>query len=431
MEKLFFSIHFLLILTFPLSSQNGWVPLNPGFGHVYNSVHFINESTGMACGYAGAVIKTSNGGLNWFNLNSATNVNLNDVKMFTSLIAAAVGDNQLILRTTNGGENWYIVYQNGPQSNTIMNLNVHNGVQATAYSRYYQSPYEYTYIYRSSDMGANWQITQTYVTNRSIHFINLNTGWAHGTTFTGPPLNQYYLDINKTTNGGATWSLIYRSDGTSINPGIIYFYNESFGFKIVHIGHVYLSRTLTGGTSWIASIGLPSNYSSIIRCFWFVNQSIGWFVADNSNIYCTANSGAEWIQQQSPVAANLSKVYFINENTGWIAAGSQGILKTTNGGISGIQKVSSEIPSEFSLSQNYPNPFNPATNIKFQIPKTTSVKMLIFDMLGREVETLVNEQLKPGTYQADWNASIYPSGVYFYKLIADGYVETKKMILIK
>jgi subtilisin-like proprotein convertase family protein len=97
----------------------------------------------------------------------------------------------------------------------------------------------------------------------------------------------------------------------------------------------------------------------------------------------------------------------------------------------GIQQISTEIPSNFSLSQNYPNPFNPATNIKFAVPSAGFVKILIFDMLGREVETLVNEKLNAGIYNADWDASKYSSGIYFYKLETGNFTEAKKMILVK
>jgi hypothetical protein len=97
----------------------------------------------------------------------------------------------------------------------------------------------------------------------------------------------------------------------------------------------------------------------------------------------------------------------------------------------GITPISNEVPAGFSLSQNYPNPFNPATNIEFAIPKSAFVKLTVYDMLGREVEILANKELKAGTYKADWDASAHPSGVYFYKLAADNFIETKKMILVK
>jgi len=97
----------------------------------------------------------------------------------------------------------------------------------------------------------------------------------------------------------------------------------------------------------------------------------------------------------------------------------------------GIKKISTEIPSLFSLSQNYPNPFNPITKIRFDLPKNVNVKLTIYDMLGREVETIVNEQLNAGSYEVNWDGTKYTSGVYYYRLNAGEFVETKKMILVK
>jgi hypothetical protein len=97
----------------------------------------------------------------------------------------------------------------------------------------------------------------------------------------------------------------------------------------------------------------------------------------------------------------------------------------------GINQISSEIPGKFSLSQNYPNPFNPNTKIQFALPNSAFVKVIVYDALGKEVETIVNEQLNAGTFEAEWNAVNYPSGVYYYKLSAGDYSETKKMVLIR
>ncbi len=97
----------------------------------------------------------------------------------------------------------------------------------------------------------------------------------------------------------------------------------------------------------------------------------------------------------------------------------------------GIINITTSVPSQYKLSQNYPNPFNPVTKIRFALPKSSFAKIVIYDLLGREVETLVNEQLNSGTYEVDWYASKYSSGVYFYKLETEGFVEIKKMVLIK
>ena len=103
----------------------------------------------------------------------------------------------------------------------------------------------------------------------------------------------------------------------------------------------------------------------------------------------------------------------------------------------GIQNISSKIPDNFYLYQNYPNPFNPSTNVKFDLPKDSFTKLIVYGALGRVIKTLVNEKLNSGTYEVTWNtsnhggSSIYPSGVYFYQLITDEYVGVKKMLLLK
>ena len=89
------------------------------------------------------------------------------------------------------------------------------------------------------------------------------------------------------------------------------------------------------------------------------------------------------------------------------------------------------MPLALSLSQNYPNPFNPSTSIRYELPKNGFVRLVVYDALGREVETLINEKQSPGTYEVNWDATVYPSGVYFYKLTTEGFSETKKMMLLK
>jgi len=106
-------------------------------------------------------------------------------------------------------------------------------------------------------------------------------------------------------------------------------------------------------------------------------------------------------------------------------------LITFKRGVIGIEPISTVIPGDFYVNPNYPNPFNPVTKIKFGLPKSAFVKMSVYDILGREVAVLVNEQLQAGEFQADWNASNFPSGIYFYRIEADNFVKTAKMMLVK
>ena len=97
----------------------------------------------------------------------------------------------------------------------------------------------------------------------------------------------------------------------------------------------------------------------------------------------------------------------------------------------GIEVISSEVPQRFSLSQNYPNPFNPVTYIEFEIIYPGLVRLEIFDILGRKTASLIDNELRPGKYRADWLAADHPSGIYFYRLISGSVTETKKMMLVK
>jgi len=162
-------------------------------------------------------------------------------------------------------------------------------------------------------------------------------------------------------------------------------------------------------------------------------------------VYQSTNQGQTFtvLNNGLPPNPSVPKIIAVPEDTGSIKF-YLGLFNNQNNGASvysqsfpiGIQQISNEVPEGFSLSQNYPNPFNPVTKIRFDIPPLEGaggriVQIKIFDILGREISTLVNEQLKPGTYEIDWNAANYPSGVYFYKLIADGFSETKKMMIVK
>jgi hypothetical protein len=108
-----------------------------------------------------------------------------------------------------------------------------------------------------------------------------------------------------------------------------------------------------------------------------------------------------------------------------------GLYFYENWDVFGIQPIGNEIPTSFSLYQNYPNPFNPTTKIKFDITKHEKAELKIYDALGKEVATLLNSPLNPGTYEADWDGSTYPSGIYFYRLAVGDVTDTKKMVMVK
>lgn len=106
-------------------------------------------------------------------------------------------------------------------------------------------------------------------------------------------------------------------------------------------------------------------------------------------------------------------------------------FQTLNPTITGVEGNITELPKEFNLYQNYPNPFNPVTSIKFDIPKSSFVKIKMFDMLGKEVSELVNMDMEPGRYEVNWNGTNFASGVYFYRIETKDFTKVMKMILLK
>jgi hypothetical protein len=99
--------------------------------------------------------------------------------------------------------------------------------------------------------------------------------------------------------------------------------------------------------------------------------------------------------------------------------------------VTNVEDNHKQIPARFDLSQNYPNPFNPATTISFNLPSKSFISLKVYDALGREVANIVSEEMSAGSYSRQWNAASMPSGVYFYRLIAGSYTETKKLMLLK
>jgi hypothetical protein len=158
----------------------------------------------------------------------------------------------------------------------------------------------------------------------------------------------------------------------------------------------------------------------------------------------TTNGGINWFNVRNTYSNVLTSIWFNDALTGYavgwkypLAYGV--ILKTTTGGVTYTKEIAQIIPQNFTLYQNYPNPFNPTTKIRFEIPSgfplraygNDKVVLKVYDIMGREIQTLVNEKLNPGTYEVTFYGSNYASGVYFYTFTAEEFKETKKLVLLK
>ncbi len=188
-------------------------------------------------------------------------------------------------------------------------------------------------------------------------------------------------------------------------------------------------KTTDGGLLWEL---VSSPYSSL-KAMKFVDTNMGWVVADNGKIFRTLDGGQQWEAQESGVQSNLTSVDFINNYSG-VIVGEEGIILTTkNGGaITSVENdYHNALPKIFELQQNYPNPFNPITRIFFSLPTDGFTMLKVYDILGREIVTLINEEKSAGTYSVNFDASNLASGIYFYSIIAGKFSETKKMVLAK
>jgi hypothetical protein len=197
------------------------------------------------------------------------------------------------------------------------------------------------------------------------------------------------------------------------------------------------------GTGWVSgsqgwSVAISSDGNTAIEGGYIDNGGAG-------AIWEFTQSGGVWTQQGlklvgtgavGSVVHQGNSVAISSDGSTVIEGGNKdnnnaGAVWVFNQNLNSVRNISQEAPKSFSLSQNYPNPFNPSTNIKFDVAKNSFVSIKIYDLLGKEVETLVNQQLQTGSYEIEWNAPKFSSGMYFYKLTAGDYFDVKKMILVK
>ena len=140
---------------------------------------------------------------------------------------------------------------------------------------------------------------------------------------------------------------------------------------------------------------------------------------------------AQWLQTNGPYGGYVLSLATDGSN---IFAGTDGRgvwKRPLSEIITGVEEIKNNMPTSYSLSQNYPNPFNPSTTINFSVPKSSIVTIKIYDILGSEVKTLVSEEKAAGNYNVQFDDSGLPSGVYFYRMQAGSFAETKKLILMK
>jgi Secretion system C-terminal sorting domain len=214
---------------------------------------------------------------------------------------------------------------------------------------------------------------------------------------------------------------------------------------------IYYKRSPDSGISWGADIQLTnssgiSDYPYISASDQNVHLVWGDSRDGNGEIYYkhSTNGGVSWgtdtrltnnisgsFMPRVSVSGTVVHVLWSDNRDSSSSTSEIYYKRNPTGNPIGIINISTGIPSSFSLNQNYPNPFNPSTVIRFSLSGVSNASLKVYDVMGREVEILVNEKLQPGTYESSFDGSRFTSGVYFYKLITEGFSETKKMLMIK
>ncbi len=360
----------------------------------YFKIYFLDQNTGYTTDVRG-IYKTSDGGSNWTTLNAPQTAYLDLSVLSTDTIWIVTPEPFAggVFFTSTGGANWVQQYSAGSQNP------------------------EKIYMY-----------------NARIGFISDNSGTP---------------SIRKTTNGGLNWNLNLAGEYFTD----MHFIDSLTGWKCSGSDIAFIRKTTNGGINWIVQ-NLPPEappflFSRMNR-FSFINADTIWGVGGTYNfgsgiyrgiLYKTTNGGGNWGYQIPDTTLQIpgySFVQFIDKNKGWAYHVSQGGIHTNVGGdttILSVQLISNETPIEFKLYQNYPNPFNPVTNIKFRLLKPGNAEITIYDITGRRIQKLLNDELNAGEYEIDFNGAGLSSGVYFYNLTVNSgkevFTDTKKMVLIK
>ncbi len=222
-------------------------------------------------------------------------------------------------------------------------------------------------------------------------------------TVAGSDLSSYYVSyVNVSID-----TIIYPNDG-DLEISLLHFTNtDTLIYQLGGSGANFIGTALSDSSLTLISNGAPpftGNFRPTKPLSQFINFD--------------------------PSGAWILKVYDrTTGHTGTLNAWTLTLDLTST--LVSVRNISQDVPGGFSLKQNYPNPFNPSTKIGLQVVKTGFVKVTVYDITGKKVAELVNSQLQQGSYEIQWNAADYPSGVYFYTMRTDGYVQTRKMMLIK
>ena len=421
--RAFLTFVFVIISAISARSQPQWTLQQTPSTTNLTRIIFVDTLKGWTSGDSGTVIHTTNGGTNWTLQNTGIQLKIDDLFFLNSLTGWALSNDYILgsyfFRTTNSGANWSYTRLTDSTHfySSVFFNNANTGFLGGNEGR----------ILKTTDAGSNWNLCQVDSSLfyrfpiQRMNFFNDRIGTASGGAF----------DIQgvvwQTTNGGNNWV----SHGLGGEPIAKVLYKDSM--NIIGIGgdHEFgaskVESTNEGATWTYTLLGIfGQGYAISMRNNNDIFVPLGYAQAFAKS----SDGGRNWNSTSTPDSSSIYDVTFKDDRNGW-CCGTNGKVYKYNV-VVGVNTLSSIVPEGFQLYQNYPNPFNPVTKIKFQVPAGSHlIKLSIYDMLGKNVRTLIDNKLSAGIYEAEFNASELSSGIYYYTLNSDAFTETKKMILIK
>jgi hypothetical protein len=398
---------------------NGWVGQNPsGVTTSLNTVSTVNANVGWIGGNGGVVLRTINAGTNWTNvtgspIGSADVYAICGIDANTCLVSTSPNAT-FVYRTSNGGVNWTQVFTQA--AGFIDDIKFQNATTGFMYGDPVGARWS---LWKSTNGGVNWDSAGLYLPQAGSE-----AGWNNAMWLVG---NNLWFGTNNTrvyysTNFGTSW-LFGATTGTVNGYSVTFNTGGGIGFA----GQTVAVKSTNGGANW-STFTLPGSGT----CYSFNNVLDRFWYCRGTGVYWSSNNGANFASQFADTGTYIAMNLKLDGQIirGW-AVTSNGRIARYHELISGISNNQNNMPENYSLLQNYPNPFNPSTKISFSLPKAGDVKLVVFDILGREIATLVNGFTGAGNHTVDFNAANLSSGVYLYKIQAGDFTETRKMILMK
>lgn len=411
----------LLFVNIQIFSQNNfWVETSNFTNSTVSSL--VSDLNGVI--YAGTngsgVFKTTDKGQNWLQINNGlTSTNVSCVRINSKGYIFACTQSNGVFRSTNQGENWLHIGLTGRyMKDHSLSFDTYDNIYAALYV-IGGGGTPFGYLLRSTDDGTTW--ADTMLNGYVVSSVNIN---SNNQIFTIATLGAH---IYRSLDGGTSFQALiinnYTDSGNSLTFGLqneIYFARGSLG----------IARSLSNGNDWtIVNNGLSPLFIGMI-----VKNNAGTLYATSylgGGVFTSTNKGDNWNQLNSGLT-DLDVYSIAIDSTGFLYIGTKnGKVFKSQASTTSINEIEGSFPQFNLLEQNFPNPFNPKTKISFYIPSKSYVSLTIFDLIGKEIASLVSTELTQGYYFREWDATYLSSGTYYYQLKVGSFIETRKMILLK